>query len=782
MIHWFKKYPEYLLAVTKELSNDPNYNQLFLRRNNLLISHGNIVVRLNSIHRFPFLIAFTNATPFALPSFYPLKRILTEKEVDTISHLPQEQVFGSIRDKIVFHYHLRHQNSSGVLCIMEWDNLDDGIKFYGLKTILKRVKDWCTGTITGDFPPDSEEVEYSAHFTKVDEQLHFFYPESFLLADLVEGEGYADLYNSIPKILYLNSDHYNYLGSLLIGRNNAGLFKESEYEFPYSLTEIGVKNQLDLIDKKGLINNLIEEKKVLRMYWFSVDNEPAPFENFEDLVRIIGNGDIENGKKRLVPLCLEEIKSKPDYFFMALRFPNRKARQEFQLFRIGKSEKGRGGLINATEDEIFDFLFADYQDVYAVRSALLSDESFHLRNSGRTDRNQLKGKAVNMMGIGALGSEIGDCLGKAGVGELWLFDNQIMKFENSVRHLAGVEWVGVPKIIAVKRLIELHNPFINVFAFPRDINSLELTDLLENSILVSTIADDNTEAFLNERALSLNKTTYYIRALRGGKVARIFRVIPGKDACFHCLQLYRNGDSELISIPPDPDLPTLRSECNNPIRPASAADLKLISSLAARIILDEFQKGPQIDNHWLWSTEEISMLQPYQLHRQSIVPHPNCHYCKQDEKSSMTIDEKIVQFMQWLVAANPRIETGGVLAGCIDENKNVHIEDASGPGPKAICTATRFEKDVVYCQQYLDHLSNESNGHKIYIGEWHSHPSRDNRPSNTDIKSLSEIANQKEYLTDSPVMIIFSNTGKPSCTIHPAGKLYYFTKLSIKIK
>lgn len=137
--------------------------------------------------------------------------------------------------------------------------------------------------------------------------------------------------------------------------------------------------------------------------------------------------------------------------------------------------------------------------------------------------------------------------------------------------------------------------------------------------------------------------------------------------------------------------------------------------------------------------------------------------------------------MQDLISQNSKIETGGVLAGHLDEHGNVVIAHVSGPGPNAVKLATKFEKDVVFCQKFLDDIYLQSNKKTVYIGEWHSHPSENNQPSGTDIKSLSDIALQKEYLTETPAMIIFSNTGVPSCTMHPAGKRFYFTKLNVEL-
>jgi integrative and conjugative element protein (TIGR02256 family) len=135
--------------------------------------------------------------------------------------------------------------------------------------------------------------------------------------------------------------------------------------------------------------------------------------------------------------------------------------------------------------------------------------------------------------------------------------------------------------------------------------------------------------------------------------------------------------------------------------------------------------------------------------------------------------------MQKLISEDPTIETGGLMAGVVDQNGDIRITHVSGPSPKATRSATKFEKDVEFCQQFLDDLYKSTKGKSVYVGEWHSHPSLNNNPSNTDIKSLTEIAHQKDYLTDCPVMIIYSNTGEPSCTLHPAGKRFYTTNLKI---
>lgn len=772
MIHWFKRHPKHLAAESTALSNDNNYKELFQVRGNLFLSHGNILVRFERIYRFPILIVYPESTPYELPLIYPLHSQLTREIVEQLANFSIDHFLNEVKRYVKFHYHLRHQNETGNLCILEWDNLDDGSKFYGIPTIIKRVRDWCSGLITGKFPPDSQEVEFCSHFNKIDYNYKLFYPEKFLDEDFVEGEAYGTLLQS-------RSNNRTYFGCLMIAKNRGGLYDTKDYTLPNFFFDQGIKDAFELSTKKDTIKKLVAEGRLLKTYWFQIQNEPQPFSEIKELIFIIGEGDYNAGLKRMMPFYLEDLKLKPDYFFISIRFPNRKGHLEFQLFKVSKGQEATGMLIGASDDDTFRHLLESYQFVSAIPCEKFTEETYHQRNTGRADRNHLKKIVVNVIGVGALGSEIADILGKAGAGTICLFDNQVMRGPNPVRHLAGLDSIGMAKVSAVKSIISDHNPFINIHVSGRNINSIDVNSFLhDGSVSICSMADDNTEGYLNERAVIGDKAVYYVRALRGGKVARIFRVIPGQDACFNCLDLYRKEQKEFINIPPDEKLPTLKNECNNPIRPASAADLKLISSLATRLLLDELQNGFGQSNHWIWSTESLENVEAYKLISQKIPPHPNCYYCNHEKIIKVYLPFDQLKTMQALIAENPKIETGGVLAGKVNAEGNYEITHASEPGPKAIKSSTKFEKDVEYCQKFLDDLFISSNKEIVYLGEWHSHPNRNNQPSGTDINSLTNIAFQKEYLTDMPAMIIFTNTGEPSCTIHPAGKRFYYADLT----
>lgn len=780
MVQWFKKHSNFLRSESKALSNNSNYVELFQLRDNLFISHGEIIVRLTKTYKFPILIVYPDSTPFSIPEVYPLKRVLTEKEVNEISKLSSPEVNKKIRGVIHFYYNLRHQNNSGNLCILELDNVDDGSKYFGISSILKRVRDWYAGHFTGNFPLDNEEVELFSHFTSVNDEINLIYTEEYLNASVVEGDCYAALTSIVPQSNFFRQQRYIYSGFLLEGFSKAGLLLNTNKELKYKLHD-KLKQSADLHIEKEIVKKLINEKTILKACWFHSDIEPTPFENLKELVTIIGTGDFEAGVNRMERTCNTYLTGDPESFFVGLRFISRRGIAEFTLFKVLKLKKPP--VIDLNPKKRFRSILARYSKIEAIECEKVTEATFHQRNSKRADYDILKNKTVNVLGVGAIGSEISDCLAKAGLGSIILVDNQYLKANNAVRHLAGFDLVGQAKSNSVATIISNHNPFISVIPIVASLTHLNANmNLTIDSISISSVADDNVEGYLNEQFVISNHTCFYVRALRGGKMARIFRVIPGRDACFQCLNLHRQDQKEFIDIPQDPNYLTLKNECNNPIRPASASDLKLIASLASRIFTDFLQGSLSDVNHWIWSTEtidEIPAIQAYNVHTQKLSIHPKCFYCNNEREHKILISKKNVEFMRNLVKENPTVETGGILAGVRDSEGNFEITDVSGPGPKATKKGTKFEKDIEYCQNFLDKLYVDSNKKILYLGEWHSHPALDNRLSGQDIESLSGIAEQKEYLTIDPVSIILSNEGQLSCTVHPAGKRFYYAELTI---
>ncbi len=643
---------------------------------------------------------------------------------------------------------------------------------YQINEIIKRLRIWLSGKI----PKDSREVELFYHFTDRCAGLQYLLPDLFFDTDIVQGQYYAGLSRLIPaNFLPDNSAKKTYTGVMIFGETATGLtlppkiyIKKQRILF----AEVPDIEKLILQKDSPEKSKAIDEEKLIEGYWWDISEEPEPFSDIETLAKYIGSGNVDNGFDELIKSLSDSLVGAHERIHIGLRFPGRWRTKDWQMFRLNKG--ARPPIVVVNRDELRDRL-ADYS-LEAVYQEYFTDDDFHRRNKGRAKRDILKDITLSVIGCGALGSETADGLNKAGIGKIILVDKEDMRAQNVMRHCLGIESISVPKVFGMFMSLSLHNPFVeHEIAKDLKMNILQnkLKDYLPNNAIgVSTIADDNVEAYLNEQAVNEMQTVFYCRALRGGKVARIFRVIPQKDACKTCLSLYSKEDKlPFINIEEDKDLPVITNECNNPIRPASAADLKIIAGIFARIVIDFLQGTNNDKNHWIWSTESLKGIKLENssngfIHSAHIPPHPNCVTCQQLEAKKIHIDKVIYDFMKRESSDSNDIETGGVLMGYRTLDGAYIIQRASGPGPNAVRTKTRFEKDEEYCQKELEHALKELGDKGLYLGEWHYHPEGSVEPSGLDIKSLTEIATQGSYRIDKPVMIIFSPSLECAITIH----------------
>jgi integrative and conjugative element protein (TIGR02256 family) len=781
MSWWFKKHPRLLEVECDRLSSNSNYKEHFRSRENILVSSGEIIVRLYKTTKHPVVIIYPESTPYNLPIIILVNQIINEEEVLSLSKNSSSRAILSLKDKVKF-YNYWHQNADGSICLLETDNLEKYGEFFTIHDLINRTREWLAGLKTGKLPPDNPEVELFAHFRNIDDSKEILIPEVFFSDDFYQGEFYGTIVSHVYPTHEIIEKRI-YTGILLQGENKKGIRINSiEYNENIKFLPKGINTPIDIINEKQIIENATLSKELIEGFWWNINKIIRPIQDMPDFAKLIGDEDINHGYTRIRNIIGDVIKKLPNEIILAIRFTNKRNEKEWQTFSLTKKDKVSSPYILCSDD-IQDFisLFDNYI-LQAIRCNEITEYRHHLRNKGLAHRKLLREKMVNIIGCGALGGEVADIISKAGIGVMTLVDFETLKFDNTVRHVLGYNQLGLAKVHALEQHILFHNPFVKTIPIAFNIMNHGINQYFIPGIGISTIANDNVEGYLNEQAIINNKTIFYARALNGGKTGRIFRVIPGKDACFHCLSLYSSEENELFTVvPEDTSLPTITNECNNPIRPASAAELKLIASITSKLLIDHLQKGVKEENHWIWSTEEIAgipfdKVAPYTLRSSIIPPHPKCQYCQPTEEIIVNLKNDVLEEMIDETKKNHSIETGGILLGEILKGRTI-IHFASAPGPKAIKTGSRFEKDIEYCQKYIDEKYVQHGNNASYIGEWHYHPSIDNKPSGTDLNSLSEIANHRGYLTDNPVMIILSNEGKASCTIHPASKSYYFTTI-----
>ena len=767
---WFSRHTNWLYSETRELSNNSIYREHYQFIDKTLVSTGNVLVHKLNTKYYPILIVYPEATPYIPPTIYILKNELDKNTASRYSKLCPKEIIDCIRENIQF-FNRRHQDEDGSICFVETGDLhSDRAEIYSIKDIIKRLRIW----LSGEIPEDSREVELFHHFSKRTYEIQYLIPDFFFDTELVKGQFFAGLSSLIPaNLLPEGISRKTYIGVMIFGMNKGGIMLPPisyNNEKTILFTRIPDIRDLILNENSEKKRSAIKEGKLIEGFWWDISEEPEPFSNLYSLSKYIGNGDEEKGIETLITSLEIPLKELQDVIHIGIRFPGRWRKKDWQMFRLKRGERPLL-IVEDNKNELRERLL-DYS-IEAVYQNYFTEEDFHRRNKGRAKREILKNKKISIIGCGALGSETSDALNKAGIGEILLIDKDEFWAHNAIRHCLSVEDVSCPKVLGMHRYLFFHNPFVDTYYKQLNILNSSLDEYLpEGNIGISTIADDNTEAYLNVQAVKAGRTIFYCRGLRGGKAARIFRVIPQKDACKSCLSIYREKKYPIfIEIEEDESLPVLTTECNNPIRPASAADVKLIASIFSRIIIDYLQGNNINKNHWIWSSEPLEKVKLDNsimgfLHAETIPPHPDCPICQKLEDKKAYIKKEAYEFIKKEASESENIETGGLLIGYINRKGTYIILRATKPGPNAIRTKNRSERDVDFCQKELEKALEELGNKGLYLGEWHYHPLGINKPSGLDIKSLTEIAAQDNYRIDKPIMIIISPSFECAITIH----------------
>ena len=119
------------------------------------------------------------------------------------------------------------------------------------------------------------------------------------------------------------------------------------------------------------------------------------------------------------------------------------------------------------------------------------------------------------------------------------------------------------------------------------------------------------------------------------------------------------------------------------------------------------------------------------------------------------IKEEVVETLNGYAQHNGN-ELCGVLTGILIGEKKYRICKASMPCVK---TNSRFgcERDAVLANQFLKEDYDISEQTRTYIGEWHTHPESEPRPSSVDYQSIKKIFYSAKHAAPFLIMIIVGN-------------------------
>jgi len=152
---------------------------------------------------------------------------------------------------------------------------------------------------------------------------------------------------------------------------------------------------------------------------------------------------------------------------------------------------------------------------------------------GKKAQERLSKARVTLIGCGALGSNIGIGLARAGIGNITVVDRDIVEEENLGTHQYSHHEIDLPKSIALKQKILEINKEIKVEAFVADVNKTNIEGFVRGRDLVLDGTDNMRTRFLVNDACVKNKVPWvYGSCVKSEGASAVF--YPA-GPCFRCV-------------------------------------------------------------------------------------------------------------------------------------------------------------------------------------------------------------------------------------------------------
>ena len=162
-------------------------------------------------------------------------------------------------------------------------------------------------------------------------------------------------------------------------------------------------------------------------------------------------------------------------------------------------------------------------------------------------QQRLLNSRVLIVGLGGLGSPVSLYLAAAGVGELWLVDDDQVDLSNLQRQIVHTTGrIGELKVDSAKLALQAVNPDVQVHALSQRLDAESMAELVTQVDLVLDCSDNFTTRFaLNAACFDLGKPLVSGAAIRFDGQVSVFDPRNPESPCYQCL--YPQGDDRALS-------------------------------------------------------------------------------------------------------------------------------------------------------------------------------------------------------------------------------------------
>lgn len=365
-----------------------------------------------------------------------------------------------------------------------------------------------------------------------------------------------------------------------------------------------------------------------------------------------------------------------------------------------------------------------------------TDLAAQLAGRGRVDRR----KAV-LVGAGAIGSHVADCLMREGRFEWTVVDDDLLLPHNLARHVARGDQVTKSKaailadhITATLSGAPASSIRANVLTSGTDAARVD-TSLHKADLIIDATASLVAARHLSDHPAPGRRASVFFNP--SGEAAVLLaepanRSLTLRDLEAQYLGLLLRNEQLADHLGREPETVAYTGACRAITNRIPQSRAAILSGFAAAGL------GTAVDGAdgaiTIWTvTPDGAVVQRGALETVSRFGA---------SAWEIAIDAGLARRIHTLRCARLPRETGGVLFGLADiPAKRIHLVDASPAPPDSEETTSSFERGIVGVDELINSTRRRTAGQVRYVGEWHSHPLRcSTRPSLTDGRQIDWLA------------------------------------------
>ena len=386
-------------------------------------------------------------------------------------------------------------------------------------------------------------------------------------------------------------------------------------------------------------------------------------------------------------------------------------------------------------------------------------------------RSSVDEREVVLVGAGAIGSNVADCLNREGKFHWTVIDHDQILPHNLARHIARSGDIGVAKSAVVASKLSATFEVNNIIATPICANVLATGKILPSKvktafdkaeIIIDATASIAAERFISDYDATARRASIFFNPA-GNAVVLLVEPINRSLTLRELEAQYLNlvaFDSTLVDhLAPPASTYTYTGACRAISNNIPQSRVMTLSGLVANGLANAIDQRDAVIK--IWSLSEFGVVE---------VNEPTVAGIEKFEAGEWVIfiDQGLIQRIGNMRSECLPKETGGVLTGVVDiPSKCIHLIDAAPAPTDSKMSTHSFERGTVGVQEYLSQVSNRTDNQIRYIGEWHSHPTHfSDTPSRTDLCQIDWLGSVLEMdklptlmliASDERVRIIFAN-------------------------